>query len=143
MPSQPATPARPDTISSHRLPTPAKRDPAELNERLGRLKNVEYVLKNHSGMGANTTVEFHDTYAIYKGLQALGLDVTTELRILEEKARISGDEGGKNKLQEVQLLEEKPVLFPGAGTMYPAAEPDPGLIASGFNWLFGNKKGAS
>jgi hypothetical protein len=137
----PAVPARPDTISSAKLNRPKPHDPAELNERLGRNKNIEHVLKEMSGMGGNTPIEFHDTYAIYKGLESLGLDVSAEITILEQKARISGDEGGKNKLQAVQLLEDKPVLFPGAGTMYPTPEPTPGLIERGWNAITGKRSG--
>lgn len=134
-------PPRPDTISSAKLTRPKSHNPADLNERLGRNRNIEHVLKQMSGMAANTPIEFHDTYAIYRGLCTLGIDVSAELTLLEEKARISGDEGGKNKLQVVQLLEDKPVLFPGAGTMYPSQEPEPGLIERGWNALTG-KRGA-
>lgn len=132
-------PARPDTISSARLGKPKPHNPADLNERLGRNRNIEHVLKQMSGMAGNTPVEFHDTYAIYRGLQSLGIDVSAEILLMEQKARISGDEGGKNKLQVVQLLEDKPVLFPGAGTMFPAQETEPGLLSRAWGALTGRK----
>jgi hypothetical protein len=119
---------------------PVSRDPAEMNERLGRNRTIEKVMEEMSGMGANTSTDFHDTFAIYKGIEALGLDVSAELGILEEKARLSGDEGGKNKLQIVQMLEEKPILLPGAASMYPGVEPEPGLIARFFGFPSPAKK---
>jgi len=132
-------PQRPETVSSAKLARPKPHNPADLNERLGRNRNIELVLKNMSGMAGNTTIEFHDTYAIYRGYQSLGIDVSAELTILEQKARISGDEGGKNKLQVVQLLEDKPVLFPGAGTMFSQPEEEPGLISRAWSALTGRK----
>jgi hypothetical protein len=135
-------PCRTPTQTSANLKKPESRDPAEMNDRLGRNRAIEQVIKHLSGMGANTSTEFHDTYALYKGIEALGLDVSIELKVMEEKARISGDEGGKNKLQIVQMLEEKQMLFPGAGTMYPQEVPDPGIIAKFFSIFTGKKPGA-
>jgi hypothetical protein len=141
--TDPIVARRPETQTSAKLTKPESHDPAEMNERLGRNKTIEYIMKHLSGMGANTSTEFHDTYAIYKGFEALGLDVGIELKVLEEKARISGDEGGKNKLQIVQMVEEKQMLFPGAGTMYPQEPDKPGLIERFFAFFSGKKAGGS
>jgi hypothetical protein len=57
--------------------------------------------------------------------------------MLEGDMRISGDEQGKNKTQLIQVVEEKPIMFPGAAGLYPPVEPVPGLLARAFNFVTG------
>lgn len=138
-----AVPARPETITSAKLPESKNREPWELQDRLGRNKIIEKILNDFSGMGGNTSEVFQKNYAILTAMDAEGFDVEEDLIMLREYARISGDTQGKNKTQIIQVVEEKPVLLPGAAGLYPPVEPDPGIIRKIANKLFGDGKTSS
>jgi hypothetical protein len=113
------------------------RDPSELNDRLGRNRLIEKVIDKFSGKGANTSEDFQNYSALVNGINKLGLANAAEIKVLEDKAATSGDLQGKNKLQIIQLLEEKNVLLPGGAGLYPPVEPKPGLwarIKAVFGW---------
>jgi hypothetical protein len=116
--------------------TGAGREPWELQDRLGRNKLIEWVLKYRSGRMANTTLEFQNYNALQVGVTRLGYANHAERAVLNDKADNSGDAQGKNKLQAVQLLEEKNILVPGGAGLYKAEEPPTGLIAK-IKGLFG------
>jgi hypothetical protein len=115
------------------------REPWELQDRLGRNKLIEWVLKKRSGHMANTTEEFQNYHAGQIGMNVLGYANEAELAVLDEKMANSGDLQGKNKMQGIQLLEEKGVLIPGSGYLYPAAEQQPGFVDK-VKSLFGGGK---
>lgn len=135
-----AAPPRPETVTSAKLPQNRGREPWELQDRLGRNKLIEKVINDFSGMGGNTTEDFQKYYALIKAMKNDGYECNAELEVLDEWARISGDIQGKNKLQLIQMLEEKNILLPGGAGLYPPVEPVPGLIERFMNWATGAKK---
>ena len=106
-----------------------EREPWELQDRLGRNKLIDWVLQNRSGRMANTTRDFRSYNSIQVGVTALGFDNHAERILLNDNADNSGDEQGKNKLQAIQLLEEKNILVPGGAGLYPGEEAPQGIIA--------------
>ena len=105
------------------------REPWELQDRLGRNRLVEIIINKFSGQGANTTEEFQNYQALIRGINGLGMANGAELKVLKEKAFTSGDLQGKNKLQIIQLLEEKGILIPGGANAYPTIQEEkPGFV---------------
>ena len=126
--TQQAVIARPGQVDQPIKDKRADREPWELEDRLGRNRLIEWVIKNKSGQMANTTEEFQNYRATQIGIKKLGYASGVKLLILNAKAAMSGDIQGKNKLQVIQLLEEKPILIPGGAGLYPPVEPAPGIF---------------
>lgn len=133
---------RPGEVNTAFSKKGSDREPWELQDRLGRNKLIEWVLKHRSGQMANTTEDFQNYQAIQRGIRSLGFANGIEIQILKDKARTSGDIQGKNKLQGIQLLEEKPLLIPGGAGLYPPVEQAPGIFTRIKNAVgFGEKGG--
>ena len=134
-------PRRPETPIDGKGGSAKPREPWELQERLGRNKLIEKIMDEFSGFGGNTTAEMRHYYSLVKAMRDEGYECDAEVAMLEGDMRISGDEQGKNKTQLIQVVEEKPIMFPGAAGLYPPVEPVPGLLARAFNFVTGKDGG--
>jgi hypothetical protein len=141
MASSAEAPPRPETISSAKLGPVQSREPWELQERLGRNRIIEKIMNEFSGFGGNTTADQRNYYSMVKVMCGEGFECDIEVELLEEIMKLSGDEQGKNKTQLIQVVEEKPVLLPGAAGLYPPVEPTPGWLTRGWNLLTGKGSG--
>lgn len=123
---------RPSVITSAKLPNTKELGPWEYQDRLGRNKLIKKILKEFSGTGGNTTEHFQKYEALVYADNLQGFDNAAELAMLNRYAKNSGDVQGKNKSQIIQVIEEKGVLFPGAGGLYPAEQEEK---IGFFKWL--------
>ena len=111
-----STEPRPATLTSKEIAEKAsgkdREESWKLKGELWRYKVIDRIIDEMSGTGGDTSEDFQKYYAqVFAQLQT-GLDCDEELIALQEYARISGDKQGKNKVQIVQLLEEKAAVFP-------------------------------
>jgi hypothetical protein len=123
--------ARPVTLTGEEIRKhqgPDKKEPWQLDERLYRYHVIDRIIDELSGMGGDTTDDFQKYCAQIHAQCQMGLECDEELIALQEYARISGDKQGKNKVQIVQLLEEKAAIFPGAGGLFPPEQEKTGLV---------------
>jgi hypothetical protein len=117
-----STEPRPATLTSKELVDKARESKEkswQLNDRLWRFKIIDRIIDELSGMGGDTTDDFQKYYAQVHAQRQAGLECDEEAIALAEYARISGDKQGKNKVQIVQMVEEKAAVFPGAGGLFP------------------------
>lgn len=138
-----STEARPVTKTSDEIRKGAgdKKDESwQLNDRLYRYHTIDRIIDELSGMGGDTTDDFQKYFAQLFAQNQSGLECDEELIALREYARISGDKQGKNKVQIVQMVEEKAAIFPGAGGLFPPEDVKVGFWKGLFNKITGVKE---
>jgi hypothetical protein len=134
-----ATP-RPDTATTDRIEKGPRQDPWKLKGELWKYSILDYVARNLSGLGGNTSEDFENSYSIAVGINSLGYANGAEIHTMKTKSFVSGDAQGKNKTQLMDSLKDTNVFLPGAGSLYPAEEKPVGIIDRFFNWAGGGKK---
>lgn len=135
--------SRPETLTSDQIRKKtgaSKEEPWQLQAPLWRFKILEKIIDELSGMCGDTTEDFQKYYAQVFAQRQAGLDCDEEIEMLREYARISGDKQAKNKVQIVQMVEEKAAVFPGAGGLYPPEVPKVGFWKGLLNKISGVKE---
>jgi hypothetical protein len=133
--------ARPVTWTSDQIKEGQKKgeESWQVQDRLYRYHTIERIIDDLSGMGGNTTEDFQKYHSQLFAMRDTGLDCDEEIIALAEYGRVSGDIQGKNKIQIVQMLEEKAAIFPGAGGLYPEKPEEVGFIRGLINKITGVK----
>lgn len=139
-----ATEPRPATLTSKEITektgVKSKEEAWQLNDRLWRYRIIDRIIDEMSGMGGDTSDDFQKYYAQVFAQRQSGLDCDEEVIALQEYARISGDKQGKNKIQIVQMVEEKAAIFPGAGGLFPPEQEKIGFWKGLMNKITGAKQ---
>jgi hypothetical protein len=136
--------SRPATMTSKEITEKAggksKEEAWQLHDRLWRFKIIDRIIDEMSGMGGDTSDDFQKYYAQSFAERQIGLECDEEIIALQEYARISGDKQGKNKVQIVQMVEEKAAVFPGAGGLFPPEQEKIGFWKGLMNKVTGVKQ---
>jgi hypothetical protein len=138
-----STESRPPTLTSEQIKAGTTKSEGESWRQKGELwrwKTLDRIIDEFSGMGGNTDELFQKNHALLYAQRDAGLECDEEIIANLEYARVSGDIGGKNKIQMVQMVEEKAAVFPGAGGLYPEKEEEVGFWRGLFNRFTGVKE---